>query len=74
MALGLSVIFGVARVVNFAHGEIMTVAMYTAVSLFAALGLNPFVTVAPIAVLFFIFGYLLQTKVINAFIAHNSCP
>ena len=69
MALGLSVIFGVARVVNFAHGEIMTIAMYTAVSLFAALGLNPFVTVAPVAALFFIFGYLLQTKVINAFIA-----
>ena len=27
MALGLSVIFGVVRVVNFAHGELMTVAM-----------------------------------------------
>ena len=31
MALGLSVIFGVVRVVNFAHGEMMTVAMYIAV-------------------------------------------
>ena len=30
MALGLSVIFGVVRVVNFAHGEMMTVAMYAA--------------------------------------------
>ena len=30
MALGLSVIFGVVRVVNFAHGELMTVAMYAA--------------------------------------------
>jgi branched-subunit amino acid ABC-type transport system permease component len=28
MALGLSVIFGVVRVVNFAHGEMMTLAMY----------------------------------------------
>ncbi len=28
MALGLSVIFGVIRVVNFAHGEMMTIAMY----------------------------------------------
>ena len=33
MALGLSVIFGVVRVVNFAHGEMMTVAMYLAVVL-----------------------------------------
>ena len=31
MALGLSVIFGVARVVNFAHGEMMTIAMYLTV-------------------------------------------
>ena len=31
MALGLSVIFGVVRVVNFAHGEMMTIAMFIAV-------------------------------------------
>ena len=41
MALGLSVIFGVVRVVNFAHGEMTTVAMYLAVVLFATLGLDP---------------------------------
>ena len=41
MALGLSVIFGVVRVVNFAHGEMMTIAMYLAVTLFAAFGLDP---------------------------------
>ena len=39
MALGLSVIFGVVRVVNFAHGEMMTIAMYLAVTLFAVLEL-----------------------------------
>ena len=33
MALGLSVIFGVVRVVNFAHGEMMTIAMYLAIVL-----------------------------------------
>ena len=36
MALGLSVIFGIVRVVNFAHGEMMTIAMYVAIVLFAA--------------------------------------
>ena len=41
MALGLSVIFGVVRVVNFAHGEMMTVAMYAAVLLFGAFKLDP---------------------------------
>ena len=37
MALGLSVIFGVVRVVNFAHGEMMTLAMYLTLVLFTAL-------------------------------------
>ena len=68
MALGLSVIFGVARVVNFAHGEMMTVAMYAAVMLFAGVGLNPFLGVVPVAAGFFVFGYALQRAVINPFI------
>ena len=68
MALGLSVIFGVARVVNFAHGEIMTMAMYVAVLAFAFLDLNPFIALVPIAAAFFVFGYFLQAMVINRFI------
>jgi branched-chain amino acid transport system permease protein len=68
MALGLSVIFGVVRVVNFAHGEMMTIAMYAAVILFAALGLDPFLTVLPAAAAFFVFGYALQAGLINPFI------
>jgi branched-chain amino acid transport system permease protein len=68
MALGLSVIFGVVRVVNFAHGEMMTVAMYAAVVLFAALGLDPFLAALPVALVFFLFGAALQAAVINPFI------
>ncbi len=68
MALGLSVIFGVVRVVNFAHGEMMTVAMFGAVTLFSAWGLDPFLAALPIAVLFFVIGYALQASLINPFI------
>jgi branched-chain amino acid transport system permease protein len=68
MALGLSVIFGVVRVVNFAHGEMMTVAMYLAVILFANYGLDPLLMMLPIAVLFFVAGYLMQLGLINPFI------
>src|SRR5205807_5292062 len=68
MALGLSVIFGVVRVVNFAHGEMMTIAMYAASVLFAALGLDPFIAMLPIAAAFFVFGYVLQAGLINPFI------
>ena len=68
MALGLSVIFGVVRVVNFAHGEMMTIAMYAATVLFASLGLDPFLCILPAALAFFLFGYLLQAGLINPFI------
>jgi len=68
MALGLSVIFGVVRVVNFAHGEMMTIAMYAATVLFAALGLDPFLAMLPAAAAFFVFGYAMQAGLINPFI------
>jgi branched-chain amino acid transport system permease protein len=68
MALGLSVIFGVVRVVNFAHGEMMTIAMYLAVTLFAVFHLDPLVMMVPIAAVLFAFGYALQAGLINRFI------
>src|SRR5690349_11990931 len=68
MALGLSVIFGVVRVVNFAHGEMMTAAMYAATVLFGLWGVDPFLAVLPVAAVFFALGYALQAAVINPFI------
>ncbi len=68
MALGLSVIFGVVRVVNFAHGEMMTIAMYGATMLFAAWNVDPFLAAVPVAAAFFVFGYALQAGFINPFI------
>ena len=68
MALGLSVIFGVVRVVNFAHGEMMTIAMFIAVLAFASLHLDPLVLLVPIAAVMFVFGYVLQRGLINPFI------
>src|SRR6516225_5446432 len=68
MALGLSCIFGVVRIVNFAHGEMMTAAMYIAVVLFQAFGLDPLIAMVPIAAVMFVFGYALQRAVINSFV------
>ena len=68
MALGLSVIFGVVRVVNFAHGEFAVVAMYVAFVLFKTLGLDPLITMLPIAAAFFVVGFALQAGLINAFV------
>jgi branched-chain amino acid transport system permease protein len=68
MAAGLSVIFGVVRVVNFAHGEMMTVAMYLAIVLFNSFGLDPLVMTVPIAGVLFALGYAMQAGLINPFI------
>jgi branched-chain amino acid transport system permease protein len=68
MALGLSVIFGVVRVVNFAHGEMMAIAMFLAVVLSGSLHLDPLVLLVPIAAVLFAFGYVLQRGLINFFV------
>ncbi len=69
MALGLSVIFGVVRVVNFAHGEMMTLDMYLAVTLFGTFGLDPLIMLVPIAAVLFALGYAMQAGLINPFIS-----
>lgn len=69
MALGLSAIFGVIRLINFAHGELMTLAMYMAVAAFQGLALDPFLTMIGAAVVFGALGYLLQRGFINRFIS-----
>jgi len=69
MALGLSVIFGVMRVVNFAHGEMMVVGMYLAWMGFDALQVTPMLSLPLVAVLFFAIGYVLQRGLIQPFIS-----
>lgn len=68
MALGLSVVFGVIRVVNFAHGEMMALAMFAAVLLFDAFGLDPLAALPLVAAGLFAFGYLLQRRLVEPFI------
>jgi branched-chain amino acid transport system permease protein len=67
MALGLSVIFGVVRVVNFAHGEMMMVAMYLAVLGCGAWGVDPLWLMVPLAALMFVLGYALQSLLVHPF-------
>jgi branched-chain amino acid transport system permease protein len=68
MALGLSVIYGVVRIVNFAHGEMMTIAMYGAVLCFTRFGLDPLLLIVPVGAGLFLLGYAIQSAIINPFI------
>lgn len=59
-ALGLSLIFGVLKITNFAHGAMMTVGMYVVFALGSSLGLNPYLALPFAMVLMFLIGFLIQ--------------
>jgi branched-chain amino acid transport system permease protein len=68
IALGLTIIFGVMRVVNFAHGEMVVIGMYAGYELWSLTGLAPWTLAPAAAALLFVLGYALQDAIINAFI------
>ena len=57
VAAGLSLIFGLMDVVNFAHGEMMMLAMYAAFVLFSTLGLDPLVQLPLVCLAMFALGW-----------------
>ena len=64
LSLGLTLIFGVLRIVNFAHGEFLMIAMYGAWAMTRYLGLNPFVAIVAVVPAMFLFGMLVHRLII----------
>ena len=65
VALGLTLVYGVLHIINFAHGALLTLAMYAAFMAHGAFGLDPYAAMVPLAGLFFVLGYLVQRLVIG---------
>ncbi len=65
MAVGLSLAFGVMRIVNFCQGEILMVSMYIAYYIFNALGLDPYIIVFLTAIILFGLGYIMQKGILT---------
>jgi branched-chain amino acid transport system permease protein len=65
VALGLTLIYGVLHIINFAHGSLLMVAMYGVFFLHALFGIDPYVALPIMVPLFFIVGYVLQRAVIG---------
>ncbi len=65
VALGLTLIYGVLHIINFAHGALLSAAMFAAFFAFHLLGIDPYVAAFLIAPLFFALGYGLQRFVIG---------
>lgn len=65
VAIGLTMIFGVMDIVNFAHGEFLMLGMYSAFWLFALYALDPLLTLPLTVLMLFAFGVLLYKLVIS---------
>ena len=65
IALGLTLIYGVLHIINFAHGALLTAAMSAAFFGHKLLGLDPYVAALGLTPLFFLLGYGLQRFVIG---------
>src|SRR5262249_28450546 len=65
VALGLTLIYGVLHIINFAHGALLSAALFAAFFAFRLLGLDPYVSVFLFAPIFFALGYGLQRFIIS---------
>ena len=65
IALGLTLIYGVLHIINFAHGALLTAAMFAAFFAYQWLGIDPYLAAIGLTPLFFLLGYGLQRFVIG---------
>jgi branched-chain amino acid transport system permease protein len=73
-AAGLSLIFGVMRLVNLAHGDLIVLAAFIVLALMHALGLDPFLATLLAMPLLFAFGYALQHVLLNRTLGRDILP
>ncbi len=73
-AAGLSLIFGVMRLVNIAHGDLIVLAAYVALLVTTALGLNPVLSILIVAPVMAALGYGLQRGILNRTLGTDLLP
>jgi branched-chain amino acid transport system permease protein len=65
VALGLTLIYGVLHIINFAHGAALMMALYGVYFLKQGLGIDPYVALVPMVLVMFAAGYALQRGIVN---------
>ena len=73
-AAGLSLIFGIMRLVNIAHGDLIVLAAFFALSITTSLGLNPFISIMLVVPLMAFIGYVLQRAILNQTLGYDILP
>src|ERR1700749_1220541 len=73
-AAGLSLIFGVMRLVNIAHGDLIVLAAYIALSTVAALGISPLLSLVIVVPVMALIGYVIQRGLLNRTLGNDLLP
>lgn len=73
-AAGLSLVFGIMRLVNLAHGDLIILAAYLILTIATVTGLHPFLAVLIAAPVMFALGWLLQTHLLNRVLGTDILP
>ena len=73
-AAGLSLIFGVMRLVNIAHGDLIVLAAFFGLTMTTSLGLDPFISIMLVVPLMAIIGYVLQRGILNQTLGYDILP
>lgn len=73
-AAGLSLVFGIMRLVNLAHGDLIVLAAYAILLAVSVLGLNPFVAALLVAPIMFGLGWVLQKAILNRTLGDDILP
>lgn len=71
MALGFTLIFGIMRIVNFAHGEFYMLGAIAVMFLFSTLGINYFVAVILAALIVAVIGVLIERLLLRQFVGRE---
>ncbi|MGC3939596.1 branched-chain amino acid ABC transporter permease [Roseobacter sp. EG26] len=73
-AAGLSLIFGVMRLVNIAHGDLIVLGAYLGLSVTTVLGLHPLLALIVVVPIMAAFGYVLQRGILNQTLGKDILP
>jgi branched-chain amino acid transport system permease protein len=73
-AVGLSLMFGIMRLVNIAHGDFIVLASYLALVVVEVLGLSPLASLVLVVPVMFVVGYCLQRQLLNRTLGNDILP